>query len=127
MKGVYTLDQYGYPLKSKAGNAMAKVQLVVEDKNGQSAVITDYLVQNAPWKLKQLVDAIGKPSLYNKGGSLDVGEITGMSGNCIVATQKSDKYEPRSVVKSYTKAPGATDTSSSTSGVAPLADDDLPF
>ncbi len=47
---------------SKAGNEMIAIVLKVNDRMS----VRDWLVSTTPWKLKQFLDSVGRPDIYEK-------------------------------------------------------------
>ncbi len=96
----------GAPLVAKSsGLPMVKIKFDVTDSKGATTKIYEYLTSKASWKIKTLLDAIGKSDLYNSSGQLNLGELLGLTGACTVETDSSyDPEKPRSVIKKYLKA-----------------------
>lgn len=85
---------------SKAGQPMIELVLKCWDKNGLEGQIYDYLTGQASWKIKQLLESIGHPNLY-EAGQFDEFTILHGCGDLEIKIQKSQDYGDKNAVKSY--------------------------
>lgn len=93
---------------SKAGNDMIKVMMKVFKPDGTLTLLTDYLFESMPHKLKHFFDTTGMEDLYNSGeiqaDSAGIyNDLTGATGMVKLRIQKSDDYPDRNQVKDYVK------------------------
>lgn len=66
---------------SKAGNPMIKVTLEVQDKNGTSGTMFDYLLAAYPIKIKFFCEAIGEKDMY-ESANLVPEKLINRKGKC---------------------------------------------
>ena len=57
----------GYPLKSQKGKKMISVSLLATDSSGKVGYVTDYLIEEAFWKIKNIENAFKVEGLFTKG------------------------------------------------------------
>ncbi len=131
-------DNEGYQLKSKAGNAMIKLQLKIWDANGRAKVVYDYLVsvESMVYKIKHFCDSIGFENEYAEG-KFNPKSCIGKSGSLDLSIQKGklkpgtrdEFYSDKNSVKDYLKSGmnAANKSASSKQEEPPFFDDDIPF
>ena len=96
---------------SKAGNAMAELQLLVYDKEGHGRPIFDYLVFSTVnmciRKISHFCKTVGLDDAYQKGSLPE--EFVGYSGKCLIGTQEEMPketggfYAKKNIVVDYIK------------------------
>ncbi len=92
-------DQHNYPLRTKDGeNSIVRLTLRVTDANGGSALINDNLVSNAPWKINQLLKAVGRASWF-KSGNLNPSQLINLNGQCSLKKKPYNGKEYMNVEK----------------------------
>ncbi|MFI4954527.1 MAG: hypothetical protein ACHP9Y_01290 [Gammaproteobacteria bacterium] len=96
-------DKYGDSLFTKAGDKILRLELMVTDSQNEKSIIFDNIISNPKftWKLKQLLDSVGKPELYTKDGELDPNQLLNMQGRCKIKTNANPGYTPRSEIDRY--------------------------
>ncbi len=87
---IKSTDDYGLPLVTKTGLNKMIVTLKVQDCRGANGRIMEHIASNCAWKLKQVLDAVGKPELYSKSALLDTQKLIGATGQCVL--KLDDKY-----------------------------------
>lgn len=85
---------------SKNNVEMLKLTLRVTDCNGDQGLVWDYITANAQWKLRGLLTAIGRESVYATG-NCDAEEVSGGIGKCELKITKSEGYGEQAVVAFY--------------------------
>ncbi len=121
---VYENNQSGKPMCSqKTGEAMIKIEFMVEDSDGNESAVDEYVLASQAWKLKQICDAIGKPEVYmdSKEGGFNNARIIGECGKCVIKTDvpSDPKYNERTVIAKFIPMPVKTEVT--------VIDDDLNF
>jgi len=113
---------------SKQQNQMIKLQLRVCDSKGVEGTVFDYIVASAQWKIKNLLDSIGKGELYEKG-ALKPADLIGESGHAVIYIQKDMKGEfgDRPKVKDYFADKSPSKRAPRMSREVSGASNDIPF
>lgn len=113
-------DDNTKPLISKASGApMIKLLMIVADCYGNETRTNEYVTINTMWRLKNLLDAAGRPSLYKPWGEFAINSLIGLSGNCVL---KSDTFND----KTSTKIDKYTNPVKQAPQIE-LPDDEIPF
>jgi hypothetical protein len=102
--GVMRKDKNGNALKTKSGNAYAKVKLCILDAHNQSHNVYD-LVFNRE-KIEQIVDSIGKVELkkQTQDKEFKLENLIGESGRCLTKIRPGKDNYPDSIgVECYLK------------------------
>jgi hypothetical protein len=73
--------------KSKAGNDMLELTLMVYDKDGTTFTQMDWIVAAMEWKLRHFAYTIGMSNEY-EAGQLDAASLQGRSGKVTLAVEK---------------------------------------
>ena len=134
IKSSFEKGKDGMPLRTNSGVYKTIIQFEVSDSNNSVAQLFEHVTENTAWKIRQILDSVGRISLYSQRGEIDFNKIIGLRGKCIVKTEPArDTYPERSVVDRFLP-------SSQTKGQNPVydvqnkenmpvdsEDDDLPF
>jgi len=90
---------------SQSQNEMLKIVLEVTDADHKTTILTDYLLEKIPHKLRHFSYAVGLGGAYEQGTLTDDACI-GRGGRCKVRTEedRSGKYPPKSVIADYVVA-----------------------
>lgn len=99
----YETNKDGSELMTREGDKMLRLVLLFTDCKGKKGTLIDNLVGNPKnaWKIKQIMDSIGKPNLYSQQASFHPEELLGMQGRAIVKTQSNPAYKDKSVIGRY--------------------------
>lgn len=133
IKGVYTNDKDGNPLRSKkSGASMIKVILQVTDDTGRFENIFVYFVDNWLKFLGDLLDAVDLPNNYTPEMVFSTPDyILGLKGECMVGHEEYMEKMQNRVTKYLKKAPVAVvkmpDIDSPPHGMMSGFDSDIPF
>ncbi len=119
-------DERGNPLFTQKGDQKMDIMLVCQDSDGRQGNVFDVITENTAWKIKGILDAIGKPHLYSAAGDLNPLELEGQSGYCELSTRKSPGYDDRTQVKKY-KPRAAGGNTPPLVATPDIEDDNLPF
>lgn len=126
VKKYYDRDKMGNWMMTQNGQRKFSLELLVHDCKGEKGIIFEGITSKMPWKLKGLCDAIGKGTLYNRSGEIDLSQLLGGMGKCILKNEQNPGYNERTVVEKYIKA-GDSGNSRQQEFKQQDEDDDLPF
>jgi hypothetical protein len=101
-----------------SGNPMIEVVVRVYVSGGQTAEITDWLMEAMIWKMQHLSKAIGHDF---EAGNLDPSDVVDQNVRVKVTTQKDEKYGEQNRIGDYLGA------ASGTVRATVEADPDIPF
>lgn len=126
IRGFVDTNQDGTPLISRASKApMIKLDLSVTDARGKTASIYEYLTANNPWRIKQLAEAVGRPSLYSPSGTLNPRELLNLDGQCVVKTFSQEGFGDKTKVDKF--VPSNRPQGHQEYQAPKSVEDDLPF
>lgn len=108
--------------RSQAGNAMLVLYVDIKSEDGISIQITDYLVSNVRWKLKQFAKATGLEEKLKSGGLSDI-DVIKKTGACEVGLEKNEKGEFLKIKKYIERDKNSIEKDDS----QPFVDDEVPF
>ena len=99
----YMQDKEGNSLYTKDGDRILRLELMVTDSVDEKSIIFDNIISNPKftWKVKQLLDSVGKPELYVREGELDPTQLMHMQGRAKIKTHTSPGYPPKSIIDRY--------------------------
>ncbi len=99
----YETKKDGSDLRTREGDKMLGLQLMVTDSKGEISAVYDNLIANTKnaWKIKQLLDCVGKPELYTKRAELNPNDLLKLQGRATIKTQISPGYPDKSVINRY--------------------------
>ena len=118
-------DKQGFPMKSRAGNAMMKITFRVTDSSGNQGLLNDYFIATQPWKISKLLKAVSRSHWYNNG-MLAPSDLKGLSGMCMLKSDPTPEYPENMKIGSYTERDQAeTLNSNDSQDLSTL--DDIPF
>lgn len=126
IKRAYDTDPNGRQLLTKAGDPKMDIMLVCEDCNGKQGNVFDTITAKTVWKIKGILDAIGKSHLYTRDGHLNPLELEGQSGYCELSIKRSPGYDDRTQVKKYLPAQ-ANQPAPAVQQQSGIEDDSIPF
>lgn len=111
---------------SKAGNDMIVLKLFVFGEDGGRRVVTDWLMESVPHKLRHAADAMGLLQNYDSG-ELVAEDFWGKTGKVKIGIRKdaTGQYPDQNRVLDYVKENGAA--AASTPRKAAPIDDEIPF
>jgi hypothetical protein len=86
---VHTQDKYNQPMRDKNGNDLAKLKLMVWDKNNKERILYTFISGdgNFAYKLRHFAKSIGKITQYEEG-IFHIHETVGLSGKADVVVKK---------------------------------------
>lgn len=86
---VITTDKNNTPLRDKNGNDMAKLKLVIFDKNNKERVLYTFISgdNNFAYKLRHFAESIGMIASY-EDGVFDIEKTLGKSGKADIVIKK---------------------------------------
>lgn len=101
-KGVYQFEILdAFEKDSKAGNQMIELRVRVSDGSGAGRVLTDYLLEKTPEKLRHAAACCELLDKYD-AGSLSGGDFRGKRGKLKLAVEKAKNgYPAKNVVADY--------------------------
>lgn len=80
----------GYPLLSKKGDPMMRLDIDVTDSDGVTAVLFSYITASMQWKLHELCKSIGHPEMYKDG--ITTHKLMECTGYCELTSNEDPKY-----------------------------------
>jgi hypothetical protein len=101
-KGEYDFTvEDGADKTSSKGHPMIELKLRISDGNGKSRVLTDYLLEETPEKLRHAASACGLLDRYD-AGAIAGPEFKGKRGRLKLIVEKAKNgYGPKNVVADY--------------------------
>lgn len=113
---------------SAIGNEMIELQMKVWDKKGKQALIYDYLVSIAQWKIHHFLKSIGSLENY-LAGDLAAHSLIGSTGTLMLKIEKDPKYGEKNKVADYIEVVGTSKSPQLTvfENVIGKTDDEIPF
>lgn len=115
--------------KSKAGNDMIELKLLVWDIEGKEHIVFDYLLESVAYKLRHFAEVTGLIDKYQLG-AIEATDCLSKSGKVEIEVKEGNfkpdggKYSDKNSVKDYVRANGAVMPSKKDDS---FIDDDLPF
>jgi hypothetical protein len=102
-RGIYQFEVIeGCDKVSQAGNPMIELKVKVSDAHGASRVVTDYLLEKWPMKLRHAAEACGLLERY-EAGELAGTDFVGKSGKLTLTIEKdkNKKFPDKNAVADY--------------------------
>lgn len=135
--GFMAKDKDGNDLTMKNGGKYKKLKLMVTDSTGNSATLYDPIFGPAPEKVEQLVNSLGIP-LFERAfqtGKLELKELVGSGGHCIIGVKEREGYDPQNTVECYLRnqsygvihTPALVRSPQQADPFEPELEDDAPF
>ena len=117
-------DEHGRPLRTKDGRySLLQLEMAVTDRENGKSLVKEFVPSNASWKIKSILDAVGKSSWYGPLGKLDPQALVGLKGKGELARRTFVKRDgtngEANEIKKYICATGVVDDFKE--------DEDLPF
>lgn len=133
-------DKDGVKMTTRNGDPRINLILTVADSAGQQGKYFDILTPKMNWKLKQMLDSIGMPELYQSSGTIDLDKIVMKGGKCQLNPSRNPEYAKHELVyltaeqaaTPYTAGPatpafGSTTAKSATAAQMEEYDNTIPF
>lgn len=117
---------------SRAGNEMIKLSLLVNDNNGKSYYVYDYLLSSLFFKLKHFCESVGLNKKLETG-ELDSIDCYRRNGKAKIGIKKGDKkedgtfYNDKNYVVDYLKPKPNSEIKIPQKPQVSFEDDQLPF
>lgn len=113
--------------QSAAGNDMIELKMLIFNHEGRRRVISDYLLSNQQWKLKQACYSCGMHAAYDNGVT-DAEDFVGRTGKLKIGVQPaSEQYKAKNKVTAYIASSSRpTERHERVPATADL-DDEIPF
>ncbi|HEY5234555.1 MAG TPA: hypothetical protein VIJ14_00125 [Rhabdochlamydiaceae bacterium] len=89
IKKIKTHDENGKVLTNSKGAQSFQVVMSVKDSKGAQGTIVDYMHENFPSKVHELLAGVGLPHLYKPG--FDPHSLLGNGGELVIGTRVTDK------------------------------------
>lgn len=112
---------------SKKGNDMLVLTLSIEDGDGRSHKVIDYLVDAVAYKVRHFASAVGMLKEY-EAGNIPAHLLKGRTGKCKLRLEpaKGD-FRAKNSVNDYVKESGGNGAAPPAKFVPQELDDDIPF
>lgn len=112
---------------SKSGNPQLLVEMMLKDMEGKTTLYTEYVLQDAAWKIHAICAAIGRKDLYSRTGELNYNHWIGEHGKCVIKTKKSPGYNDKSAISKYTPSETQAPPKAIVAPSYPENMDEIPF
>ena len=91
-------DKDGVKMTTRNGDPRINLILTIADAAGQQGKYFDILTPKMNWKLKQLLDAVGMPELYDSSGTIDLNKLIMKGGKCQLNPSRNPEYAKHELV-----------------------------
>ncbi len=91
-------DKDGVKMTTRNGDMRVNLILTICDAAGQQGKYFDILTPKMNWKLKQLLDSVGMPELYDSSGCIDLNKLIMKGGKCQLNPSKNPEYAKHELV-----------------------------
>lgn len=125
---IETTDRDGQQLMSSDNSCKrVSVVLVCKDISGRQGIVRQSISEKQNWLLRQLVESVGHPELYNQSGRIDLNSLVGLTGFCDIGYKPAEGgYKERSIIDRFIAA-GESRPSSSEVASTKDFNDEIPF